>query len=81
MRGTVVAEYYGARNYGRVNGALSVFVVVARAAGPFAAGLVVTLLGSYDLVLAGAAVATLGGAGALYLVGRARPTHVPNAES
>ncbi|MEU6701996.1 MFS transporter [Pseudonocardia sp. NPDC046786] len=81
LRGTVVADYYGAGNYGRVNGLLSVFVVVARAAGPFAAGLVVTLLGSYDLVLAGAAVATLGGAGALYLVGRARPTHVPNAES
>jgi MFS family permease len=81
LRGTVVAEYYGARNYGRVNGVLSVFVVVARAAGPFAAGLVVTLLGSYDLVLAGAAVATLGGAGALYLVGRARPAHVSNAES
>ncbi|MFF5988420.1 MULTISPECIES: MFS transporter [Prauserella] len=80
LRGTMVAEYYGVLNYGRVNGLLSVFVVIARAAGPFAAGLVVTMLGSYGPLLAGAAIATLGGAFALFMAGRTRPPEVADAE-
>jgi MFS family permease len=74
LRGTMVAEYYGAVAYGSVNGVLSVFVVLARAVGPFLAGLVVTLFDTYSPVLIGAAVATLLGAYALFMAGRTRPS-------
>ncbi|MFF5988760.1 MFS transporter [Prauserella flavalba] len=73
LRGTMVAEYYGVLNYGSINGVLSVFVVLARAAGPFLAGAVITSFGTYNPVLAGSAVATLGGAFALFMAGRTRP--------
>lgn len=56
MRGTLVADYYGATVYAGINGVLSAFLLAARAAGPLLAGLVATLADTAAPVLAGGAL-------------------------
>lgn len=56
LRGTLLADHYGPRHFARVNGVLSMFVVGARAAGPFLAGLAVTVFGSHSPILIGSAL-------------------------
>lgn len=64
-RATIVAEIFGAANYGSISGAMSVGSTMARAAGPVASSLLLAALGGYPgvfwllaatLVIAGAGV-------------------------
>jgi MFS family permease len=66
LRGTVVVDYYGPRDYPRINGILAAFVVAARATGPLLAGLAVTTLHSQTPTLAGASALTAFSAFALH---------------
>lgn len=66
LRGTAVADYYGAAVFPSINGVMSAFCLTARAGGPFLAGIVVTLVHDTAPVLVGAAVLTLVGAFALH---------------
>jgi MFS family permease len=50
-RASVVAEVYGAANYGRISGLMSVFGTLAATAGPVAAGWIYDNTGSYNRVL------------------------------
>ncbi len=50
-RAALVAELYGRRQYGGVSGVLALFVTVARAAGPVAAGALYGVWGRYEPVL------------------------------
>ena len=72
MRGTLVADYYGATAYASINGVLSTFILAARAAGPLLAGLVTTLAHTTAPVLAGAAMLVLISAYALHRAHHAR---------
>lgn len=72
MRAGLVAEFYGRAHYGAINGMLSFFLTGARAVGPVGAGVAYTLVGAYEPVLWGTAVAALLGAGAMLEVGRRR---------
>lgn len=74
LRGTLVAEYYGPEQYPSINGVLSTFVVGARAAGPFAAGVGRALFGGYAPVLVGAGILALVSAVGLLAAGRAHRT-------
>lgn len=65
LRATLMADFYGTVSYGSINGVLALFVTCARAAAPFAAGLVRTYTGSYTLAIAGAGLCIVAGAGAL----------------
>lgn len=65
LRGTLLADHYGPHHFARVNGVLSTFVVGARAAGPFLAGLTVTAFGSHAPILIGAALLMITSAYAL----------------
>lgn len=79
LRGTLVAEYYGAARYPRINGVLGAFVVGARAVGPLLAGVAGTAFGGYELVfLAGAALCAMS-AVALVLAHRAHWAEVSGA--
>ena len=49
-RATIVAEIFGAANYGSISGAMSVGSTMARAAGPVASSLLLAALGSYPRV-------------------------------
>ena len=71
IRGVTVAEFYGTASYASINGVLGLFVTIARAAGPAAAGVAVTLLGGYTALLVGAAVAALAGSATLLAAARA----------
>jgi MFS family permease len=73
LRGTVIADYYGADQYARVNGIISTFVLAARAAGPLLAGLAITVLHTDSSVFVGAAILTLASAYALH---RGHQAHV-----
>jgi sugar phosphate permease len=70
LRGTLVADYYGAAHYADINGTLATFVIAARAAGPFLSGVAVTVVG-YPPAFIGAAALALAGAGALVVAHRA----------
>jgi MFS family permease len=72
IRGVTVADFYGVRSYAGINGVLGLFVTIARAAGPAAAGVAVTLLGDYRVVLVAAGVAAFAGAFALVAAVRAQ---------
>jgi MFS family permease len=62
-RAALVAEMYGAREYGAISGVLAFFVTVARAAGPLLAGALYAWRGSYGPVLWVLALASLAAAG------------------
>lgn len=47
-RAALVADLYGTRDYGGINGVLALFVTAARALGPVSAGLLYTLFGRYE---------------------------------
>jgi MFS family permease len=49
-RASLVADLYGARYYGSINGVLAFFVTGARALAPVSAGLLYTALGRYEPV-------------------------------
>ncbi len=49
-RAALVAELYGPANYGSIAGVLALWVTVARALGPFVAGLIFSAFGSYTPV-------------------------------
>ncbi len=49
-RAALVAELYGPVNYGSIAGVLALWVTVARALGPFAAGIIFSAFGSYTPV-------------------------------
>jgi MFS family permease len=71
LRGTLVVDYYGPRQYPRINGILAAFVVAARATGPLLAGLAFTTLHTQAVTLAGAAALTAISAIALHRAHRA----------
>ena len=73
-RATTVAEVFGRRSYGSVNGAIGLGASTARALGPVGTSLLVAWLGGYErafLVIAGAIVL----AGVALLLGK-----IPTAE-
>jgi MFS family permease len=70
LRGTLVAAYYGPKNYPRINGVLGAFVVAARAAGPALAGLAITAFHGYELMFVAAALLCCASAVALGLAHR-----------
>jgi hypothetical protein len=72
IRGVSVADYYGTASYASINGVLGFFVTMGRAMGPAAAGVAITALGGYTLVLVAAALAAVGSAAALTAADRAR---------
>lgn len=73
-RATVVAELYGAAHYGTINGIMSFWVTLARAAGPTAVALLYTAAGGYEP--AWAVLAVVAGAGTwAYLAGEQRSAH------
>jgi MFS family permease len=72
IRGVSVADYYGTASYASINGVLGFFVTMGRAIGPAAAGVAITLLGGYTLVLVTAALAAVFSAAALTAADRAR---------
>jgi MFS family permease len=64
VRGTVVRDIFGARNYGAISGALTLPTTLARAAGPAIGAMLWSLDGSYAPMLIGlAAIGGLGAAG------------------
>jgi sugar phosphate permease len=73
IRGVSVADYYGTAAYASINGVLGLFVTLARAAGPAAAGVAITAFGGYTAVLVAAGLAALAGAVALVAADAARP--------
>jgi MFS family permease len=79
VRGTLVAEYYGSTNYPRINGVLGAFVVGARAAGPFLAGIAGTAFAGYESVFVAAALLCCASAVALVLAHRARRSEMSNS--
>jgi len=51
IRGVIVADYYGQRAYGAINGAITMPTSIARAAAPFLAALIWQATGGYASVL------------------------------
>lgn len=51
VRGVIVADYYGQRGYGAINGAITMPTNIARAAAPFLAALIWQAAGDYAPVL------------------------------
>ena len=51
LRATLVADLFGATNYGTISGVLSAFTTVATAAGPLFAGVIFDLTGDYEQML------------------------------
>lgn len=51
IRGVIVADYYGQRAYGAINGAITMPTAIARAAAPFLAALIWQAAGGYTPVL------------------------------
>lgn len=59
MRPTLLADIYGRRNFGAINGALAFILNIARAIAPLAAGLAFGVLDSYTPVFWGLGVVSL----------------------
>jgi MFS family permease len=84
MRAGLVAEFYGRRHYGVINGTLALLLTAARAIAPVGAGAAYVLADSYRPVFWGLATISLLGAGAMLGVSRQRrasasPTWVASA--
>ncbi len=78
LRASLVAEYFGTSAYGRVNGALSLVVTLARAAAPIAVGALVTLTDTYIPVLLTLSAGALIAAGAVLFLREERvPARAP----
>lgn len=59
MRPTLLADFYGRKNFGAINGALAFVLNLARALSPVAAGLAFAALGGYEPVFWGLGVVSL----------------------
>ena len=70
MRAGLVAEFYGRRNFGSINGSLALILNGARALAPIGAGIAYVVLGGYRPVFWGLAAISL--LGALMMVGVSR---------
>ena len=70
MRAGLVADFYGRRNFGAINGSLALILNGARALAPIGAGIAFGLLGGYRPVFWGLAAISL--LGALMMVGVSR---------
>jgi MFS family permease len=70
MRAGLVAEFYGRRNFGSINGSLALILNGARALAPIGAGVAYGVLGGYRPVFWGLAAISL--LGALMMVGVSR---------
>lgn len=73
MRAGLIAEFYGRRHYGAINGTLALFLTGARALAPVGAGAAYALAGGYRPVFWGMATVSLLGAAAMTGVRRSRP--------
>lgn len=76
VRAVVPAELYGRERYATLNGALSVPVILARAAGPVAASFVWSATGGYGGTLWGLVLASVLAVVAFRLAVRSRPSRV-----
>jgi MFS family permease len=65
MRAALLAEHYGPANYGTINGAQNLALTGARTVAPVGAGLLVTALGGYNVLLWGLVGLLTLGAGAV----------------
>ena len=72
MRAGLVAEFYGRRHYGAINGTLALFLTGARALAPVGSGLALAVAGGYRPVFWGLAGVSLLGSGAMVGVSRVR---------
>lgn len=68
-RAALVADYYGATHFGRINSVLGVWVTGARALAPVGAGILYDLLGTYSPIFWGLAGFSVLAAGAILLGG------------
>jgi MFS family permease len=66
-RAALVAEYYGAANYGTISGILALILAVARAAAPVGSSVLYTAAGGYGAVMWALAGASALAAGAILL--------------
>ncbi|HQY30166.1 MAG TPA: MFS transporter [Thermomicrobiales bacterium] len=72
MRAGLVAEFYGRRHFGTINGTLAFFLTGARALAPIAAGLAFALVDGYRTVFWALAMVSILGAAAMVGVSRCR---------
>jgi cyanate permease len=73
MNNMVFATYFGRRSLGSIRGFASPIQLVFNAAGPFVAGLVYDITGSYVLAFLGFAVLYMVGVGCVILAARPKP--------
>ena len=76
VRAVVPAELFGRERYATLNGALSVPVILSRAAGPVAASLLWAATGGYTATLWGLVLVSALATGAFWLAVRSRPTRM-----
>lgn len=67
-RPLIVADTYGAKFYGRISSAMVIFLMVARTAGPFSAGLVYDAFGSYMPMMIGLTVLSVISIGLIWML-------------
>jgi MFS family permease len=67
LRAALLAEHYGPANYGTINGAQNLALTSARTVAPVGAGLLVAVLGSYNVLLWGLVGLLALGAGAVLI--------------
>jgi len=72
-RGALVAEMYGATQYGSINGVLAFFITGASALAPVSAGILYTFFGRYEPVFWMLIVLSALGMGAILLIERDLP--------
>ena len=71
-RAALVAEIYGVKNYGSINGFIALAQTVAKAIAPVGMGLLYTWWGGYAPVFWTLAAASLGAVGSILLLGKGR---------
>ena len=76
VRAVVPAELYGRERYATLNGALSVPVILSRAAGPVAASFLWSATGGYAGTLWGLVLASVLAVAAFWLAVRSRPSRI-----
>jgi MFS family permease len=72
LRGSLIPDYFGRNNVGRISGAMSSIALLARAAAPFAIAWLLVPLQSYRNILLLLSALGLGAVGAYALAGRPR---------
>lgn len=79
MRASLIADFYGRRHYGAINGTLAFFLTGARSAAPVAAGIWISASGGYRPFLWGMVIVSALGAVAMRGVRRSKPVAVAAA--